>query len=225
MNKILNWMTPKYIKKRIAKSILNWVKEKRRIESIKIPRYLINELTIHNTKLLLDRQKLLEYLPKDGVIAELGVDKGDFSELILKTSRPKKLHLVDIWATEEYNQEKRKLVEDKFKEGIESGVVEINLGLSVDVGLGFMDNYFDWIYIDTNHSYQNTINELEIWKSKIKEGGIIAGHDFIVGYWDGMIRYGVMEAVYEFCSKYNWEILYLTMEIGVHPSFAIRKIS
>lgn len=172
----------------------------------------------------MDREKLLEYLPKHGVIAELGVDKGDFSELILNKCEPKKLHLIDVWATEEYSKDKQRFVENKFKSEIESGIVEINLGLSVDVGLGFKDNYFDWIYIDTNHSYQNTIRELEVWQSKIKEGGIIAGHDFIVGYWDGMIRYGVMEAVYEFCSKYNWEILYLTMEIHTHPSFAIRKI-
>ncbi len=217
-------MTPKYVKKRLGKTMLNWIKGKRRIESSKIPIFSISEAAIQNTKLLLDREKLLEYLPKNGVLAELGVDKGDFSESILRKCKPEKLHLVDIWATEEYSQKKRKLVEEKFKEEIESGIVEINIGLSVDVGAGFEDNYFDWIYIDTDHTYQNTINELEIWSSKIKEGGIIAGHDFIVGYWDGMVRYGVIEAVYEFCSKHNWEILYLTMEINTHPSFAIRKI-
>lgn len=224
MNKILNWFTPMYIKKILGKAIFQWVREKNRIESSKIPLFMIREETIQNTKLLLDRKQLLEHLPKYAVVAELGVDEGVFSKLILNICNPEKFHLIDYWGTEMYNQSKRKLVEEKFKGEIESGTVEINLGLSTDVGLKFKDNYFDWIYIDTDHSYQNTINELEIWKSKIKEGGVIAGHDFIVGYWDGLIRYGVIEAVYEFCSKYNWEILYLTMEIGFHPSFAIRRL-
>ncbi len=39
-----------------------------------------------------------------------------------------------------------------------------------------------------------------------------------------MKRYGVIEAVYEFCSKYNWEILFLTTELETNPSFAIKKI-
>jgi len=224
MNNILNWVSPKYIKKRIARNILNWVKEKRRVESSQIPSFSINQIAIQNTKLLVDRQILLDYLPENGVVAELGVDTGIFSESILRICKPKKLHLVDVWATQEYSQTKRILVEEKFKEEIESGIVEINLGLSVDVGARFKNDYFDWIYVDTNHSYQTTINELETWRPKVKEGGIIAGHDFIVGYWDGMIRYGVIEAVYEFCTKYNWEIMYLTMEIDTHPSFAIRKI-
>lgn len=57
----------------------------------------------------------------------------------------------------------------------------------------------------------------------MKKGGIIAGHDFIVGEIDVPWKYGVIEAVYEFCKKYNWEIIYLTMERGISPSFAIRS--
>ena len=37
----------------------------------------------------------------------------------------------------------------------------------------FKDDYFDWIYIDTDHSYPTTIGELEAYAPKIKENGII----------------------------------------------------
>ena len=107
---------------------------------------------------------------------------------------------------------------------IKENKVEINRGLSTQVVDQFANGYFDWIYIDTTHSYETIIEELELYRSKVKENGIIAGHDYIVGNWDGLVRYGVIEAVYEFCVKYNWEILYLTNELNIKPSFAIRKI-
>ena len=189
-----------------------------------IPKYEISDIHIKNAKLITTREELLRILPQNGIVAELGVDEGGFSELILNICNPHKLHLVDFWGSQRYNQNKKKHVENKFKSQINSGLVEINLGYSTEVWKKFKDNYFDWIYIDTDHSYQTTINELETWNSKVKDNGIIAGHDYIIRNWNGMVRYGVIEAVYEFCSKYNWEILYLTMEIDNYPSFAIRKI-
>jgi hypothetical protein len=71
----------------------------------------------------------------------------------------------------------------------------------------------------------NTIAELNLYSKKIKQGGIIAGHDYIIGNWTDMIRYGVIEAVYEFCVNNEWEIIYITMELNENPSFAIRKIN
>lgn len=224
MKKILKSFVPNLIKRRVYSFVLSQIKENNKKQSNQIPKYAIRSETISNTKLLLNRKELLKVLPKQGVVAELGVDEGNFSDMILSVCNPSKLVLVDFWGSERYNQNKRKNVEEKFNSQIKSGKVQIEIGLSTDVGDRFEDNYFDWIYIDTDHSYQTTIKELEIWEPKVKENGIIAGHDYIIGNWDGMVRYGVIEAVYEFCSKYNWEILFLTMEHDNHPSFAIRKI-
>lgn len=224
MLKLLNKIIPKWIQKKVYNALLSLVKKISKMQTGPIPQHAISKETIKNSRLLLNRLEMLKLLPKHGVVAELGVDKGGFSEQILNICEPSKLHLVDLWDSERYNQNKRKSVENKFKTQISSGQVEINIGYSTDVGQKFQDNYFDWIYIDTDHSYKTTIKELEIWKSKVKEDGVIAGHDYVIANWDGMVRYGVIEAVYEFCSKYNWEILYITMEHDYPPSFAIKKI-
>ena len=216
LRKLLKALYRKIIKP-IAKKVNTDISEN-------IPKYEINKSHINNAKLITTREELLRILPQNGVVAELGVDEGDFSQLILSINKPKKLHLIDFWGSKRYNQDKRKKVEHKFSKNIESKEVEINLGLSTEVVESFEDDYFDWIYIDTSHSYEGTIEELELYSKKVKESGIIAGHDYILGNWNGLVRYGVIEAVYEFCIKYNWEILYLTTELKHNPSFAIRKI-
>ena len=223
MKKLLKNLIPKKIRLIIFHEVKSVLKANHKRQSSEIPKYPISQEKIDNTKLLINREELLKYLPKEGIVCELGVDKGDFSELILKYCNPKKLHLVDFWGDERYNQNKKRDVEKKFKSQIDSGIVQIDIGYSTEVVKTYENNYFDWIYIDTDHSYEVTFNELETYRLKVKDNGIIAGHDYIIANWDGMIRYGVIEAVYEFCSKYNWEIIYITMELN-NPSFAIRKL-
>ncbi len=192
--------------------------------SEKVPKTDLGFEHVKNAKLLINRYELLKILPKNSVVAELGVNKGDFSKQILDLTQPKKFHIIDFWGSTRYNQEIRKSVEKRFATQIKENSMEINLGLSTEVVNDFTDNYFDWIYIDTAHTYDVTIAELEMYRAKMKNGGIIAGHDYILGNWNGTVRYGVIEAVHEFCLKYNWEILYLTVEQNDMPSFAIRKI-
>lgn len=207
------------------KSVLKIAQKANTVLSSKIPKYDLKKKHIENAKLLPNRLELLKLLPKNAIVAELGVDQGDFTELIVKTCLPQKIHIIDFWGSKRYNQEKRNKVETRFKKQIEDKSVEINLGLSTSVVTQFQDYYFDWIYIDTDHSYTTTINELELYSKKVKPGGIIAGHDYIVGNWNSLARYGVIEAVHEFCVKNDWEILYLTTELSTFPSFAIRALS
>ena len=97
--------------------------------------------------------------------------------------------------------------------------------LSTDTALEFEDGYFDMIYIDTDHSYATTRDELAAYLPKMKPDGIIAGHDYSLGNWVTGYRYGVIEAVHEFCVAHDWELLYLTAEPLERQSFAIRKIA
>lgn len=206
-------------------TILPVVKKVNTRASAQIPKVELSAKHLQHAQLLPSREKMLELLPQDGVVAELGVDEGGFSQSILEINKPKKLHLIDFWGSKRYNQDKRRNVEQMFSERIKDQQVEINLGLSTEVADTFSDQYFDWIYIDTDHSYSTTIQELELYGPKVKTGGIMAGHDYILGNWNGLVRYGVIEAVHEYCVKHNWEIMYLTTELHNPPSFAIRRIA
>ena len=189
-----------------------------------VPKVLLSKKHMQNCELLLDRLEMLSKLKKRGEIAEIGVAQGDFSELILKITEPKSLHLIDIWSSKTYNAGLFKKVATKFKELIDGGRVQIHRKLSTDAAGDFQDNYFDWIYIDTTHSYDMTREELVKYAPKVKHNGIIAGHDYTMGNWDSLNKYGVIEAVHEFCVKYGWELVYLTVEPTENQSFAIKRI-
>jgi len=184
---------------------------------------------VENCKMLPDRFDLLRAMPKNSVCAEIGVAGGGFSEKIMELVQPKRLSLVDLWGARNfseryYNEDIKNIVLKKFEKEIASKRIDINRGFSFDVLKTFPDNQFDWVYIDTDHFYDTTVKELEAVHPKMKADGIICGHDYIQGQWNGGIRYGVVEAVNSFCIKYNYQFVYLTMESHMHHSFAIQKI-
>ena len=65
--------------------------------------------------------------------------------------------------------------------------------------LNFEDNFFDWIYLDANHSRDSVYNELQSYDAKVKS--FFVGHDWLVGKKEG---FGVNEAVIEFVLSKNY---------------------
>jgi len=197
----------------------------RRAQSKAMPRVELSPKHIANLRVVADRDAFLDALPKGGVVAEAGVDHGDFSARILAITKPAKLHLIDFWGSARYHASLQDHVRKRFAQELTSGQLQIDLGLSTDVLPRYPTGHFDWIYIDTDHGYTVTAAELAIARTKVKHGGIIAGHDYTIGNWDGGVRYGVVEAVHEFCVKHDWELFLLTHETDRHLSFAIRAIA
>ena len=221
---LIKFLTPKYLRYFVNRKIKeNYILKLAEIEET-LPKYELSEKHIKNLKAVTNRNSLAGLLPKGGIVAELGVADGNFSQVISKQALPEKLHLIDTWDSERYSINLRRKLERTLQKEVENGRVEIHTGHSLKVGELFPDSYFDWVYIDTDHSYHTTLAELELYGKKVRKGGFIAGHDFIKGNWSGMVRYGVIESVYEFCVKYDWEIIYLTMELNSNPSFAIKEI-
>ncbi|MES0826341.1 class I SAM-dependent methyltransferase [Ruegeria sp. SCP11] len=176
-----------------------------------------------NCKLLPNREMLLNMMPKDAVVAEVGSAFGDFSNEILQRCAPKQLHLVDSWASERY-QIGLKTIKKNLADEISADRLHIHQGLSTEVLPTFEGGFFDWVYIDTNHSYETTLEELLICDSKVSETGRIAGHDFCTGNVIDAVPYGVVEAVTKFCKDRNWQFEYLTVESHGHFSFCLRRL-
>ena len=82
-----------------------------------------------------------------------------------------------------------------FKSNLEqlgfSDIVECMQMPSVKASKAFTDNYFDLVFVDAGHSFEQVQADIKAWLPKVKEGGILAGHDYSVD-WPGVIQ-----AVYE----------------------------
>jgi len=162
------------------------------------------------------REFLLKAMPKEAIVAEIGVYKGDFSKRILDMTNPAKLHLIDPW---KYEQEKiyndtlyggRSGVDqnnmdaifndvvNKFAKEIKNNQVIIHRASAEEACNNIKNNYFDWIYIDGNHLYEYVKKDLECYYQKVKVGGFITGDDYAEGGWWGG---GVKKAVDEFVNN------------------------
>lgn len=49
---------------------------------------------------------------------------------------------------------------------------------SEEASKNFEDNSLDFVFIDAAHDYESVRNDINFWYPKVKEGGIIGGHDY-----------------------------------------------
>lgn len=176
-----------------------------------------------HARLLPNKIALAEALPKQARVAEIGVADGDFSAEILRHAAPRALHLIDSWQMTRYAAGKAR-VEARFAAEIAAGQVRVHQGLSLDVLSGFDSASLDWVYIDTDHSYDLTSKELALCATVVAEGGRICGDDFTAGNVVKPIRYGVIPAVNEFCVRHGWQYEYLTLDSDAHFSFCLMRL-
>ena len=166
---VSNFIRSRYHKKWETNFIESWKNHffhARAEEEKNIPKYDLEQKHIANLSVLVNRKELLAKMPANAICAELGVDEGEFSKLILEIAQPKKLHLIDAWGDESrYHDGLKFMVQQKFEHEIEAGIVETNIGFSTDVLKKFPDEYFDWVYLDTAHSYGITADELNLLKA------------------------------------------------------------
>ena len=86
-----------------------------------------------------------------------------------------------------------------------------------------LDNYFDVIFIDGDHSYEGVKEDLNNWWSKCNT--LFCGHDYMLKetVWNG-VRCGVKEAVDEFVEEHKSEIKQFRLHTESHnPTWFIWK--
>ncbi|RVT82074.1 class I SAM-dependent methyltransferase [Rhodobacteraceae bacterium CCMM004] len=167
------------------------------------------ELPAHklaDCKLLPNRMAILDELPKGGVIAEVGVDRGDFSLELLTRCEPERLHLFDIDIS--------RLVNPTIRAELSATPprVRTHVGDSSSNLSKMPDAYFDVIYIDGDHAYDGVVRGIEASLPKIKPDGALIFNDYTVWSAATMFHCGVARAVHEFCLANPWKFKYLALQ-------------
>jgi hypothetical protein len=166
------------------------------------------------------REDFLRCLPKHSVGAEIGVFRGEFTGHILTQVEPLGLHLIDAWWLlygERYpdwgpytdfgrlgTREAYAQAEAVVRRWDKRGVCRFHIGDSVGILETFEDHYFDWVYLDSSHEYEQSRRELDVLGRKVRSGGLITGDDWHEE--PDHVHHGLARAVREFCQLHGWKI-------------------
>ena len=145
---------------------------------------------------------------------EIGVFKGEFSRNILERWNGT-LYLIDPWrelSDEEYlDSSNHKNHQDAFAQTMESirGYEDrafMLRGLGEEMVHLFQDNSLDYIYIDGNHDYAHVKQDLELWWPKLKQGGLMSGHDYLMVDWKSAPKLKNKKDIHVWADGYQWSL-------------------
>jgi predicted O-methyltransferase YrrM len=154
-------------------------------------------------------------------VVEIGTSKGENAFSILKSLNVKRIYLIDPY--EEYSDYKKSEVgrtqknlstEEKSAHDLLAAYKDKITWIRKysDDAVTIVPNEIDFIYIDGNHEYDYVKRDIENYFPKLKEGGIIAGHDVSHHLFSPGIFRALMETfgklnLYPFISRTDWYVV------------------
>jgi predicted O-methyltransferase YrrM len=123
------------------------------------------------------------YLCKNPIGVEVGVFYGLHAIQIMNLLNPSILYLVDPYNYSNTSPENNITSNQEAFNSVKKNVkeypnVRFILQPSVLAADMFPDKYFDFVYIDAEHTYKAVKEDVEAWLPKVRYNGVIAGHDF-----------------------------------------------
>jgi len=111
------------------------------------------------------------------VVAEVGVDRGETTKYLLEHCNLETYVLVDSKFNEELKQWLKEQNLIKKLPSLEGPIIIKEID-SLEAAKLYDDGFFDLVFIDAAHDYKSVLNDIIAWKPKVREGGILCGHDF-----------------------------------------------
>ena len=127
--------------------------------------------------------------------AEIGVHRGELSEILLKNNRNLFLYMIDIWSHDSYlgkganaaSETAIKNYQDNCDENYAAAIAvherypsrsKVHRIDSIKMAWRFANYHFDFVYIDGAHDYLSVKTDVLAWMPKVKHGGWLCGHDY-----------------------------------------------
>ena len=121
-------------------------------------------------------------------IAEIGVYRGSNAKCLRNLFPQAELYLIDPWVIyPEYKKQEAGSVtldDDVMTEAYERVVKHFGndplakiIRKKSEDAVNDVDEV-DIVFIDGNHSYDSVMQDINLWHGKVREGGILAGHDY-----------------------------------------------
>ena len=112
-------------------------------------------------------------------VAEIGCYGGISSEVL--ALHCEKLYCIDSWEDWSGDGTIFSAMENFDRMKSQYSHIEKLHMLGSEASLEFEDEFFDLVYIDASHWYDDVIKDINCWLPKVKKGGYLAGHDYKEG--------------------------------------------
>ena len=138
----------------------------------------------------------LRFLPWDPVMVEVGTWLGGSLYHLIKGTDDLNavIHCVDHWYGDPVLNPSGAELEDVYqgflknlKEMGSPDNVTVHRKSSIEASETFLDESLDFIYLDGSHDFDSVHRDLLAWWPKIKDGGIVSGHDYSSGNFPGVV--------------------------------------
>lgn len=150
--------------------------------------------------------RMVRLFPSGSTFVEIGSWKGKSSAYmaveIANSNKDIKFYCVDTWqGSQEHKDFDLSGLYETFicnMKPLEEYYFPLKIS-SVEASKKFKDNSLDFVFIDGSHEYEDVKQDILTWLPKVKDGGILAGHDFYLESHDYFP--GVRKAVKETLGK------------------------
>jgi hypothetical protein len=195
---------------------------------------------LDNVRLFANRNDLISSMRsiEGGVIAEVGVAHGDFSEFLMGQLKPKRFVAFDLFNLHESRQyghepwwegNAKRLNSMTHLEFYKRRFADRSAEVMTEVGMSHLtlakypNKSFDLIYIDADHSYEGVKKDADVAKDKVADNGFLIFNDYkIFSHTEG-IYYGVVRAVNELIVNDDWVVCGFALERQMYCDIAIHK--
>jgi len=127
-----------------------------------------------------------ESLPIGCRVAEIGVADGKSLLYLAAKLEYKEAIVIGIDSCAYgHDSQRNEIVRNIIKSGLQVDFMQMS---SLDASCKFNDGYFDFVFLDSSHTYEQTKAEIRLWIHKVKDGGILAGHDYDIVNAEGVVN-------------------------------------
>lgn len=141
---------------------------------------------------------IADIMPQESELVECGVADGCsalyLARKLLDKGKQFKLYMIDNMDYGQYNQ-MATIYKNIYYRGLFENVEVVPLD-SVSAAKSFNGNTLDFVFLDSSHEETETKKEILVWYDKLKEEGILSGHDYF-----SIENPGVKKAVDELLPK------------------------
>jgi predicted O-methyltransferase YrrM len=178
------------------------------------PAETIPQKQLDDGRLYQDRFHFFSMLPREAIVLEVGTWAGRYASRLWNECKPKELHVMDL-TFERFDR--------SLFRGYDESRIYLHEGNSHVEMRALPPAYFDFVYVDGDHSYPGAKQDITEAVRLTKPGGIIGINDYTLWCANLAMEFGVLYATNEVVVEHELSLIGFALEpYGQHDVYLRR---